>query len=84
MSAMMRRLTAALEAGAGTPKTWEFALAVDDALEQGRIPGPTELNLAIGRHKSNNLGGPLTKIRSAMFEADGLVRDEAANRWRRP
>lgn len=67
-----------------TTQESEFAHLVDRLVEDGGVPGPTELNLAIGRGRDNNLHGNLSKIRRAVFLGRGLRKNERSDRWERP
>lgn len=54
------------------PHEQRFVTHLLESLESGVIPTPTLLNAWLGRRKSNNLGGRLSTIRIAVFEAAGL------------
>lgn len=66
-----------------TPQERRFAEIVVAARERDEIPGPTELNLAIGRRRDNNLHGRFSKIRRAIFLGSGLVMNDRRGRWER-
>ena len=61
-----------------------FAGIVMAQLRAGRIPGPTFLNFAIGRKRDNKLHGRMSKIRRAIFQGAGLVKDHESDRWKWP
>lgn len=59
-----------------------FRAAVRRELAAGGIPGPTTLNRIMGWGGGNDLQRAwAVKIRTEMFEAAGLRKDENAGRW---
>lgn len=64
-----------------TPQEQELAAFVVAELESGNIPGPTLINVALGRGPDNNLHGRHSKIRRSIFLGAGLVKDERRDRW---
>lgn len=67
-----------------TPQEKELAAIVVSELQAGRIPGPTRLNVLLGRGPDNNLHGNHSKIRRAVFLGAGLRKDESRDRWYDP
>ena len=67
-----------------TTREREFADHVIEELGAGRIPGPTRLNELMGlgtMRRKNMLGGNYSKIRIALFEGAGLVKDRQTGRY---
>ena len=58
-----------------------FITITKGILGVGRIPGPTELNEHMGTKRRNHLGGRLSKVRRAVFESNGVVKNETTGRW---
>jgi hypothetical protein len=64
-----------------TTREREFADHVIEELGAGRIPGPTRLNELMGLSGGNMLSGNYSKIRIALFDGAGLVKDPATGRY---
>lgn len=63
-----------------TPRQAEFRLLVKELLDEGEIPGPTDLNSYMGWHGGHDINGWATRIRAEEFKLAGLFK-RGDGRW---